>query len=294
MFKIKNIELLQLFSEGAGTGASPGNPQSSTSSLQGTQTPAAEGTTGVEAAGNAASSAAAEQEETAEAAFARFIEKYGEDAEPLKKHHQKNFGKRYDSFKETKAKAQRQEEILKTIAGRYPSVADGDLDGLEKAFMTDARFFSDEAIARGRSAEDLAAENWKDVQLERLQNAEKIRTEKEAEERAAREFNARLSAEAEDMKKTYPDFNLNEEIKNPMMRNMLLSNIPLIKAYQAVHHDELVKKVAQDAKTATISNIASKGTRAHEGASSVTPPAAVTKDFSNYSREQFMKIFNSK
>lgn len=278
MLKIKNIELLQLFADGADAGA--------------TTPPAAEGATG-EGVVNDTQTAAAGQEETAEDAFARFIEKYGEDAEPLKKHHQKNFGKRYDTFKETKAKAQRQDELLKTIAKRYPSVAEGDLEGLEKAFLTDARFFSEEALARGRTAEDLANENYRDVQLERLQNAENQRRQQEAQDRAAREFDARLSAQAEDIKKTYPDFDLRAELKNPMMRNMLLNNVPLLNAYNAIHHDELVKKAAADAVSATVSNIESKGMRAHEGASSPTPPATVTKDFSKMPREQFMKIFNS-
>lgn len=272
MFKIKNAALLQLFAEGGDGSGAP---------------PAAEGTTG-------AAPAAAGQEETAEEAFAKFLEKYGEDAKPLTDHHQKNFGKRYAALKETEAKAQRLEEFQKTVARRYPNANAEDVDALEQAFLSDARFFSEEALAKGRTAEDLAAEELRNVEFERLKASEKQRKTRETQEKKARAFSDRLAAEEAELKKTYPDLDMEKELQNPKMREKLLRGESLEDAYHAIHHKELMQKAVADTKAATVSSIASKGTRVPEGASSASVPSTAKQDFSKMSREEFMKLYRSR
>lgn len=272
MFKIKNAALLQLFAEGGDGSGAP---------------PAAEGTTGE-------APAAAGQEETAEEAFARFIERYGEDAKPLADHHKKNFGKRYAALKESEAKAQRLDDFRKTVARRYPNADAEDIDALEKAFLSDTRFFGEQALETGRAAEDLAADELRNVELERLRAAEKQRKTQAAQEKKARDFQNRLAAEEAELKKAYPDLDMEKELKNPKMRDKLLRGEPLEDAYHAVHHKELMQRAVADTKNATVNSIASKGMRATEGASSASVPRTATKDFSKMPREEFMKIFRSR
>ena len=113
-------------------------------------------------------------------------------------------------------------------------------------------------------------------------------------EKKAREFRANMHAQEAEMKKAYPDFDLGKEMKNPKMQSLLASGVSLEDAYHAIHHKELLQKTAEEAKNATVSSIAAKGTRVSEGASSATVPATTKTDFSKMSRAEFMKIFNQR
>lgn len=272
MFNYFNAALLQLFAEGGnGTGESP----------------AAEGTTGV-------APAAAGQEETAEEAFAKFTQKYGEDAKPLRDHHQKNFGKKYATFKETEARAQRLDGFLKTVAMRYPDVDASDTDALEEAFINDTRFHDKRAYETGEDAKTLLDAEKKDMRLAKLEAKDKAEKAQKAQAEAAEKFRANLAAQEKEMKKAYPDFNLTDELKNPKMWDKLRRGEPLRDAYIALHHDELLQKAIGDTKTATVNSIASGTSRVSEGASSASVPAVSKTDFSKLSRKEFMKIYNSR
>lgn len=280
MIKIKNIALLQLFGEGEGdAGAAP----------------AAEGTTG------ASPAPAAEENISAEDAFKSFIEKYGEDAEPLKKHHEKNFSKRYKAFKETESKVQRLEDFRKKVAERYPNAKADDLDSLEEAFIGDARYYRDRAYEEGKDADEMAAEAVKDhrnakrdKRLEELEAANQAEQAKKRMEANAKQFYDRLGEEEKELKKKFADFNLEEELKNPRFKQMLVSGgLSLEEAYTVLHHADIVKKTAEDAKAATVSSIASKGTRVKEGASAATVPSTSAIDYQNMSDRDFMKLYNS-
>lgn len=271
MFKIKNAALLQLFAEGGdGTGAPP----------------AAEGQTGE-------APAAAGQEETAEEAFARFIDKYGEDAKPLTDHHQKNFNKKYATFKEAERQAKRLSAFRDVVAKRY-GVDGNDIDALENAFLSDEKYYEERAFAEGRTAKDISTQEIQQLKINRLEEQISEENKRKTLEKKAREFRANMHAQEAEMKKAYPDFDLGKEMKNPKMQSLLASGVSLEDAYHAIHHKELLQKTAEEAKNATVSSIAAKGTRVSEGASSATVPATTKTDFSKMSRAEFMKIFNQR
>lgn len=265
-------DLLQLFAEG-GDGAG--------------ESPAAEGTTGV-------APAAAGQEETAEEAFAKFTEKYGEDAKPLRDHHQKNFGKKYATFKETEARAQRLDGFLKTVAMRYPGVDASDTDALEEAFLNDTRFHDKRAYETGEDAKTLLDAEKKDMELAKLKAKDKAEKAQKEREAAAKKFHEKIVAEEAELKKKYPDFSFEEEIKNPEMRKKLGSGYSLEDAYRSVHYDEFMKKAVTDAKAATVNSIASGSTRPSEGAASPAVPSTTKVDYSKMSDKEFMEIYNQK
>lgn len=272
MFNKFYADLLQMFAEGGdGTGESP----------------AAEGTTGV-------APAAAEQEETAEEAFAKFTEKYGENAKPLKDHHQKNFGKKYATFKETEARAQRLDGFLKTVAMRYPGVDASDPDALEDAFLNDTRFHDKRAYETGEDAKSLLEAEKKDLELARLQAKDKAEKAQKEREAKAKQFRDDLMAQEKELKKDYPDFSYDQEIKNPEMRKKLLDGYSLRDAYRSIHYDELMAKAVTDAKTATVNSIASGSTRPSEGARAAAVPSTTKIDYANMSDKDFMDLYNKK
>lgn len=268
--KIKITDLLQLFAEGGdGTGESP----------------AAEGQTGE-------APAAAGQEETAEEAFARFIDRYGEDAKPLKDHHQKNFGKRYAALKETEQQAKRLSEFRDVVAKRYSSVNADDIDALEDAFLSDTHYYEQRALAEGKDAKSIADNEKLQLKVSRLEAKQKAETEQKEIAAKAKTFRENLVKQEKAMQKAYPDFDLNKEMQNPKMQQLLMKDIPLEDAYLMIHHKDIVAKAVTDAKSATVQSIASKGTRAAEGAAASTVPSTSKVDYTKMSDKDFMEMYN--
>lgn len=268
--KIKKADLLQLFAEsGDGTGESP----------------AAEGQTGE-------APAAAGQEETAEEAFAKFIDKYGEDAKPLTDHHQKNFNKKYATFKETEDRAKRLGELRDVVAKRYPGVKADDIDALEDAILSDTHYYEQRALDEGKDARAIADNEKLQLKVSRLEARQKAETKQKEIAAKAKAFREKLAAEEKAMKKAYPDFDLNKEMQNPKMQQLLMKDIPMEEAYLMLHHKDIVAKAVTDAKSATVQSIASKGTRAAEGAASSTVPSTSKVDYTKMSDRDFMEMYN--
>ena len=265
-------DMLQLFAEG-GTG----------------EAPAAEGITG-----DNTSSPAAEETEDVDGEFAKLTAKGGKFHEAYAKANQNAFNKRYATFKDTEAKAQRFSDFIETVAMRYPNVDASDIDALEKAFVNDTRFSDKKAYETGEDVEKLAKADADSLELKKLRAKNAAEARKKAQEKTALEFRDNLVAQEKEMKKSFPDFNLDQELENPKMWDKLKRGEPLKEAYVALHYDELQKKVATDARTATVNSIAQGSNRVNESSASKSAPAASTTDFSGMSRAEFMKIFNSR
>lgn len=261
---------LQLFAEGTG------------------ESPAAEGTTGETAL------SAAEGVEDIEGDFAKLTGKGGKYADAYQKATQNLINQRFAKARETESKAQRQSDLIATFAMRYPGVDATDLDALEEAFINDTRFSDRKAFETGEDVEKIAKADANELELNRLKAKDKAEKAKKAQEKTAMEFRSNLLNQEKEMKKTFPDFDLDKELDNPKMWEKLKRGEPLKDAYVALHYDELQKKVAVDARTATVNSIAQGSTRVNESSASKSAPAASKTDFSGMSRAEFMKIYNSR
>ena len=264
------FEALQLFAEGTG------------------ESPAAEGTTGETAL------PAAEGVEDIDGEYAKLTGKGGKFYEAHQKATQNLINQRFAKARETELKAQRQSDLIATIAMRYPNVDETDLDALETAFINDTRFSDRKAFETGEDVEKIAKADANELELNRLKAKDKAEKARKAQEKTAMEFRSNLLAQEKEMKKTFPDFDLDKELDNPKMWEKLKRGEPLKDAYVALHYDELQKKVAVDARTATVNSIAQGSTRVNESSASKSAPAASKTDFSGMSRAEFMKIYNSR
>ncbi len=274
MLKIKNLALLQLFAEG-GEGISG-------------EAPAAEVQTGEDTPADAA------QEETAEDAFASFVQKYGSDAKPLTEYMQKSFNQRFKPLKESEAKAQRLDAFREVVAKQYPHVKADDIDALEDAFLSDSRFYEARAMETGDDPKNLAEREKLQLKVSRLEAKEKQEKEQKEVAAKAKAFRDRLTSEEKAMKKAYPDFNLDAEMQNPKLRQMLLRGESLEVANHALHHKDIVQKMVSAAKSATVQSIESGSTRPAEGAAAAAAPSTAKVDYSTMSDEEFMQLYNSK
>lgn len=94
----------------------------------------------------------------------------------------------------------------------------------------------------------------------------------------AQALSRRWTEESIALKKAFPDFNLQTELKNPAFASLLKSGLPIAKAYTAVHSDRLIKEAvegtAKRVAEQTLKSIRAQGNRVaenglHNGASFV-------------------------
>ena len=102
----------------------------------------------------------------------------------------------------------------------------------------------------------------------------------------------RLENQAKEMQKIVPNFNLQNELKNPAFLRMTSPNVGISvrDAYYAVHHDEMQTAAMQATAKATAqkisNNIQAGQRRPDENGISGQAPSATTFDYSKASPEQ--------
>ena len=230
-------------------------------------------------------------EEDIEGDFAKLTAKGGKYADAYQKQMQKAFNKRFSEFKNSEKELTRLKDFRSAVATRYNVDAE-DTDALENAFMSDERFYTKEAF-EGEDAKALIERDKSNLKTARLEAQVKAENERRAMEEAMREFHEKLSREEAELKKTYPDLDLDEELKNPKMRKKLRDGDSLEEAYEAVHHKELVKKAAESARAATVNSIEANGHRPAEGSASGAIAATPTVNYKDMSDRDFMKLYDS-
>lgn len=148
--------------------------------------------------------------------------------------------KRLKGTKETVDKYNELTPTLEMLARKY-GVDVSDIKALNKAIEDDDAYYEEEAMERGISVEQL-----KNVRKMERENAElkKQMEEQNNRERAERDV-AEWMKQAEDAKRSFPNLDLGEELKNPQFINLLQSGVGVETAYFAMHHRELVPQAMQ-------------------------------------------------
>lgn len=209
--------------------------------------------------------------EARKAAYLKFKNEYkdlfGEDTQNI-------IDKRFKETKILKKQIDDVKPILDILGPKY-GISDGDMAKLAKAVQEDTSLIEDQATEMGMTVEQYQ----KYRQLER-ENAEFKRAQQEAAEQQSRkQAYDKLLKEADDLKATYPGFDLEAELSNEKtgqdFASVLRSGASLKAAYQAVHFDDILPNAmhlaAEKQKEATAKNIQSRNTRpAENGISSQT------------------------
>ena len=195
-------------------------------------------------------------------------------------------------FKETKsyeAKLNSQQPIIDMLMSKY-NINDGDMAKLTEAIDKDDAYWEEAAEEAG-----LTVEQYKQVQ--------KLKRENDAFKQAQRaalnqqQANAKINMWAQQAKETqavYPDFNLKAELANPEFAKMLQNGIPVQKAYEVMHIDDLVtgaaRTAAQKAEQNTVAKIRSKAARPSENGTSSSSSAIVKNDVSKLTKADRAEI----
>ena len=163
-----------------------------------------------------------------------------------------------------------------------------DYEALAKAINDDDAFYEDKALEMGVSLETAKRID----QQERDQARQKRQEAETLEEQRMRTHIAKIEQQAEAMKKVFPNFNLQEEMKNPYFVRMTHPNIGMSveDAYHAIHHKEIMSagmQVTAQQTAQKISNAIQSGARRpDENGTSGQSASVTTFDYSKASREQ--------
>lgn len=178
---------------------------------------------------------------------------------------------------------------LEVLARKYGLDADKlDYDALAKAVSDDSSYYENRALEMG-----VPVETAKRIDQQERDAARQKRIEQDALERQRIEQHiAKLQREGDELKQTFPNFNLRQELNNPVFARMTSPSVGLsvADAYYAVHRNEIQSASMQVAakKTAEkLSNaIAANSGRPQENGTSSQAPSVSTFDYRKMSKAQ--------
>lgn len=216
-----------------------------------------------------------------EAKMARFKELVeGEYKDEFSDMFQKSFNRRHRELKSMEDSLSAQKPILDMLMQRY-KITDGDMSKLQAAVEDDTQYWEEAAEEAG-----LTVEQYKAMQKLERENEElrRIRNQQIGQQRA----NAQLETwykEAEAVKSLYPSFDFKAEAQNRDFLGLLRSGLPVQKAYEVIHMDEIkeaaAKTAAQAAGAQVEARIKSKQSRPTENGTSSQSAAIVKNDVAN-------------
>lgn len=149
-------------------------------------------------------------------------------------------------------------EHLKSVYGT------SDLSQLLSALESDNRLFQEKADQLGITAEEYKRNLKLDIREAQINQAEAQRQESEEAQAQYQKW----YEEAEALKESYPNFDLETESENPDFTDLLIAGVPVQKAYEVVHLNDIMTGTAQMVADAvsknTINNVRARGVRPAE------------------------------
>ena len=191
--------------------------------------------------------------------------------------------KRLKSSKETVDRYNALTPTLEILAKKY-GVEATDIEALNKAIQEDDSYYEQEALEKNISVQQL-----KEIKKMERENANlRKQMHERARQENANKLYASWMAQAEEVKKIYPGFDLRAELQNPKFLELLNSNVNVQTAYHVVHMDEIIPAAMQfsvkTAESKLAKKIAAQGARPAENGMSSGSPAVVKSDVSQLSR----------
>lgn len=178
---------------------------------------------------------------------------------------------------------------LELMARKYNLDAENlDYEQLATAVSEDTAYYEQKAVDMGVSVETAKHID----QLERESARRKAEDARSEEEKALQQHFRKLSEQAQQLKATFPNFDLMEELKNPSFARMTAPNIGISveDAYYAVHRSEIqtasMKVAAQKTAENLSKTIQAGQKRPVENGTSAQAPSITTIDWRNASRDQ--------
>ena len=214
-------------------------------------------------------------------AFQDLIE--GEYKDQYTESFQKAFNRRFKETKGMEDSLAAQKPIIDMLMQRY-KIEGGDMAKLQSAIEEDNSYWEQAAEESG-----LTVEQYKAMQKLERENAElKAIRQRQAGEQQAQAQLAKWMQEAEGMKDLYPGFDFRAEIGNREFQGLLKAGVPVQKAYELIHMDEIkeatARNAAQTASQQMQAKIKSKAARPSENGTSSQSAVVVKSDVHSLTR----------
>ena len=178
---------------------------------------------------------------------------------------------------------------LELLARRHGLDAENmDYDAIAKAINDDDAYYEDLALEKG-----VTLETAKRIDQQEREHARQQREEaRNLEQQRLQNHLMRLEQQGETLKKTFPNFDLRTELKNPVFARMTSPNVGVSveDAYHAVHRKEIMAagmQVTAQQTAQKISNAIQAGSRRpDENGTSGQSASVTTFDYSKASKQQ--------
>ncbi len=215
------------------------------------------------------------------AEFERLIK--GDYKEFYEERIKENLGRRFRENARVKEQNARNSEIVEMLCDKYNV---SDIGALKRAIESDDAYLAAQADKRGISIEDYKY-------MRKLENENRRYAARERQLEAAGRANEaveRWYAESMTLKESYPEFDIFTEAKNPSFVSLIKSGIDIKTAYEVVHHNEMLEKVARDAEKKTTDAIRQRAMRPAENGISSGSSAILTNSVSSLSAKEREEI----
>lgn len=169
--------------------------------------------------------------------------------------------RRVGEMKDLKKQVADSQPVIDMLMQRYGTK---DLQSLQDAIENDAAYWQEAADNEGMSV----AQYMEFQKLQRENRALLMQQEAVANQQKVDQQLAQWTNEAQNLKATYPQFDLEAEAQNPDFIRLLQAGTPMEHAYKVIHFDEIVgqERMATAAMTErqVVDNIKAKGARPSE------------------------------
>ena len=203
---------------------------------------------------------------------------------------QKMINRRFAETKNLQKTVAEQQAIIDRMTAKYGVT---DLNDLAAAIDNDAEMWEAEADKAG-----MTTERFMELQNLKRENSQYQRQQAEQEKRMQIQAQVNIwQQEAEGVRNSYPEFNLEAELENPQFASMLRAGVPMGHAYEVMHLNDIKQQTAQSAaartEKAVTDNIRARGARPAENGSQGHSTFTQTVDFNKMSLDE-MEAYNKR
>lgn len=206
-----------------------------------------------------------------------------EHKEEYAKKFQKDFDSRHRDYKQIKDKVNSAQDVFSMFAKRY-NIDSNDWNGIAKAVMADDSMIEEQAME-----ENLTIDQYRNKM--NTENELAMLRRERAEAQRQQTINAQMQEwerQSNALKQTFPDFDLDTELRNPEFVNALRAGLSMNRAFYAIHGDDIISgaiaSTARAVKQATAEDIKARRARPNENGISNHASSSVGKDVHSLSK----------
>ena len=229
------------------------------------------------------------EDEWTQAKKGRFAEQYGRDVQAAVAERFKNQQDNAQLYQEAQSQLDGMKPMLDALMKQTGAKS---IDELKNAILDDDSLYEEDAEKMGMTVQ--AYKSFK--KLQEANEAMRAQEEQNQQQLMLRNHLEELARQGDTLKATFPDFDLQRELENPVFFRLTAPNSGLTveQAYYAVHHAELAPQAMaagiRKAQTQISQSLQANGKRPVEGAMQSTAPADITMDPRKMTREQREEI----